>query len=205
MKTKILTGLTIFFTFGTIVAISDKNLHDAIAPYLFLTFITLYYLLKSKNKINNKNAKINNNEVESSIIYNPKATTNYDKNNFVTYNAKDFLTHTEYNFYQKISSLESNYRIIPQVNLASIVNKKGKRFQNELFRNIDFGIFTKDFKLLLLIELNDSTHQQINRRDRDLKVQKILNDCGIKLIKFYTCYPNEQHYVLNRINQYLHN
>lgn len=185
MKEKILTGLTLFFTLGVIISINDKSFYEYFAIYLFLALVSLYYLLKSKKETKdqiNQNKKTN-----SGSIYKPKS----------------LLTPTEYQFYQKISCLENSYKIVPQVNLAAIINKEESKYHSELFRNVDFGIFTKDFKLLLLIELNDSTHNKINRKDRDLKVQKILNDCNIELIKFYTCYPNEQHYVLNRINKEL--
>lgn len=48
-----------------------------------------------------------------------------------------------------------------QVNLASIISKdSNQRYQSELYRNVDYGIFSKDLtKLYLLIELNDSTHK----------------------------------------------
>ncbi len=55
--------------------------------------------------------------------------------------------------------------------------------------------------ILLLIELNDSSHNKNVRKDRDLKVKKICNDANIKLITFYTKYPNEKDYVINRIKQ----
>ena len=81
---------------------------------------------------------------------------------------------------------------------------KLRGYINELFKNIDFAIFDKDYKnVLLLIEINDSTHNKINRKDRDLKVKKICNDCNIKLITFYTKYPNEKEYVLKRIKEEL--
>ena len=35
--------------------------------------------------------------------------------------------------------------------------------------------------------------------NRDLKVQKICDDVNVKLIKFYTSYPNERNYILNRV------
>lgn len=96
--------------------------------------------------------------------------------------------------------LESEYRIIPQINLATIIKKNNGRYINELFKNIDFAIFDKELKnVLLLIELNDSSHNKTNRKDRDLRVKKICNDAGIKLITFYTTYPNEKEYVINRI------
>ena len=36
-----------------------------------------------------------------------------------------------------------------------------------------------------------------------MKVKKICNDIGVKLITFYTKYPNEKTYVINRIKSEL--
>lgn len=117
------------------------------------------------------------------------------------YCKKNLMTKTEIEFYNKIKDLEG-YIIIPQINLASIIKKEGNnKYINELFKVIDFGVFNSNYEPLLLIELNDSTHNQINRKDRDLKVKKICNDANIKLINFYTNYPNEIEYVRNRIIQ----
>lgn len=119
----------------------------------------------------------------------------------IIYEQKNFMTNAEKDFYKKIVVLEENYKIIPQINLATIVKKKSKyKYRTELYRNIDFAIFDKDLNnVLLLIELNDSTHNQKSRIDRDLKVKKICTDANLKLINFYTKYPNEQEYVIKRI------
>ena len=111
------------------------------------------------------------------------------------------MSQYEYKFYNILKELEHNYAIIPQLNLASIIYKENNnRYYNDLFRNIDFAIFTKDLKRpLLLIEINDATHEQYKRKDRDLKVQNICNTIWIRLIKFYSTYPNEKDYVLRRV------
>ena len=119
------------------------------------------------------------------------------------YIQKNFMTDCEKDFYFKLKDLENDYIIIPQLNLATVVHKVGAKYCSELFRNIDFAIFDKDYHLLLLIELNDRTHTTLKRRDRDLKVKKILDDCHIPLITFYTYYPNENQYVINRVNKVL--
>ena len=116
------------------------------------------------------------------------------------YKSKPFLTPYEMGFYKKLSRLEQyGFIVIPQVNLATIIEKENTRFRSELFRNIDFGIFNKEFNLKLLIELNDKTHHEYNRRNRYLMVKKILDECNIKLLNFYSNYPNEQSYVVNRV------
>ncbi|MBQ2946786.1 MAG: DUF2726 domain-containing protein [Bacilli bacterium] len=111
------------------------------------------------------------------------------------------MTLSELDFYNKIKILENNFKIVPQVNLGAIIKKISKnKYRSELFKNIDFAIFTKDYsKLLLLIELNDKTHNQEERKNRDQKVKMICKEAGIKLICFYTTYSNEKEYVVNRI------
>lgn len=119
----------------------------------------------------------------------------------VIYQQKSLMTASEYSFYQVIKDLEIKYKIVPQLNLASITKKILKhKFQNELYRNVDFAIFTNDYsKLLLLIELNDRSHQSPQRQLRDQKVKKICDEIGVLLMTFYTNKPNEKSYVINRI------
>lgn len=121
----------------------------------------------------------------------------------VNYVPKRFLSNNEYNFLTKFIDLENelHVHIVPQVNLASVITKiSDSRFNTELFRNIDFGIFNADYsKLLLLIELNDESHNTYHRKKRDIKVHDICNKAGIKLITFYSKYSNEKEYVKSRI------
>lgn len=123
------------------------------------------------------------------------------------YIKKKLMTQSEKNFYNKIKSLEHELpiKIIPQVNLAAIIDKTGKaKYRNELFRNIDFGIFDVELEnILLLIELNDLTHRYKSRIKRDQTVKKICNNAQIKLITFYTNKPNEPEYLHNKIKQEL--
>lgn len=121
------------------------------------------------------------------------------------YIRKDFMTASELSFYNKLKTLEEQYIIIPQLNLASIIHKIGTKYCTDLFRNIDFAIFSKKYELLLLIELNDSSHNEAKRKARDIKVKKILNECNIPLLTFYTHYSNENNDVLNRIIKALDN
>lgn len=123
------------------------------------------------------------------------------------YSTKKLMTDSELNFFNKLKYFESEYRIIPQLNLATIIKKiNNNRYASELFRNIDFAIFSKDYStLLLLIELNDRTHETKSRKKRDVKVKNICKEANIKLITFYTKYPNDEKYVINRIISELNN
>lgn len=126
-----------------------------------------------------------------------KATTD------IKYEKKPIMSDYEIMFYNRMKDLETEYNIVPQLVLSSVVDKKSKqKYRSELYRIIDFAIFSKDYsKLFLLIELNDNTHNQRKRKDRDLKVKKICNSAKIKLITFYTKYPNEKDYIINRIKK----
>lgn len=126
-----------------------------------------------------------------------------DINNKV-YTKRNLMTQSEQLFYNKLRLIEPQYKVIPQINLSAIIDKttddNKHHYRTELFRNIDFGIFTNDLSnILLLIELNDETHNQSNRKKRDYKVHEICKSANIPIITFYTKYPNEQQYVVNRI------
>ena len=124
------------------------------------------------------------------------------------YQSKQLMTQCEKYFYDiLVENFSKDYLIMPQVNLATIINKNKdfpNQYQNELYRNIDFGIFDKvNMQPLLLIEINDKTHEQPDRIKRDLKVKEICNEANIKLITFYTKYDNKKQYVIDRIKKEL--
>lgn len=133
---------------------------------------------------------------------------NKNQSSQVKYQSKQLMSEYEKYFYEILSkNFAQEYIIMPQVNLASIIEKIKdfpKQYQNELYRNIDFGIFDKNsMKPLLLIEINDKTHNQPDRIKRDLKVKEICNQANIKLITFYTKYENKPNYIVSRIKKEL--
>ena len=153
--------------------------------------------------------------VISSIVYliikkfKPKNNSkNKNQSSQVKYQSKQLMSKYEKNFYEILSkNFAQDYIIMPQVNLASIIEKIKDfptQYQNELYRNIDFGIFDKNsMKPLLLIEINDKTHNQPDRIKRDLKVKEICNQANIKLITFYTKYDNKPNYIISRVKKEL--
>lgn len=133
---------------------------------------------------------------------------NKNQSSKTKYQSKQLMSEYEKYFYEILSkNFAQEYIIMPQVNLASIIEKIKdfpKQYQNELYRNIDFGIFDKNsMKPLLLIEINDKTHNQPDRIKRDLKVKEICNQANIKLITFYTKYENKPNYIVSRIKKEL--
>lgn len=54
-----------------------------------------------------------------------------------------------------------------------------------------------------MVELNDPTHKNKDRRERDLKVQAILQEAGIPLLTLHTSYPNEETYIRKRLSEHI--
>lgn len=127
-------------------------------------------------------------------------------NGETAYSARDsIMTDCEKAFFTAFSNvLGDTYILQPQINLASIIRKEADaKYQNELFRNIDFGVFDKNYSLKLLIEINDSTHKKPDRVERDKKVRAICEKAGVPLIAFWTQYGVNEQYIRNRLAKYL--
>ncbi len=117
------------------------------------------------------------------------------KTSLITQSEKPYLTAIK-------KSLPNGYFVQPQINLASIIVKNGDfKYQNELFRNIDACIFDMSYKPIVLIEINDISHNDYRRRDRDTKVKNICEEAGIKLITFWTNYGLNQDYIYKKVNE----
>lgn len=124
----------------------------------------------------------------------------------VIYETKNAMTYNEKKLWNQLNRLfGEEYIITPQVPLSSIIRKKANtKYANELFRTIDFGIFTKtEYELIALIELNDNSHYERNRIARDYKVKDILEAAGIrnKLITLWIDKPNEDEYIIKRLKE----
>lgn len=102
------------------------------------------------------------------------------------------------------SALPEGYSVYPQINLASIINRTDVHtFQNELFRNIDFGVFDKDFALVFLIEIQDKTHLNVERQNRDKKIKMICEEAGIAIVEFWNTDRVDSEEVNRRIKEAL--
>ena len=121
------------------------------------------------------------------------------------YKPKKLLTATELKFYNAIkNAINDSYILLPQINLASIIERKDEhKYQSELYRNIDFAIFDNTYAPILLIEINDKTHNEKKRVARDIKVKEICQSAGLPLITFWTNYGVNQDYINKRIAEYI--
>lgn len=164
--------------------------------------------------------KIKQKELNSKNIYFDEKSGNYytfnvtyDKNerekqtnNDTKYKKRSIMTQCEQEFFKRLYNLlKEKYYIAFQVPLSSIVEKiSNSKYQNELYRTIDYALIDKTtYETILLIELNDRSHFEEKRIERDKKVKEICDKAGIKLITFWTNtnYTNDE--IINKIETYI--
>ena len=119
--------------------------------------------------------------------------SNSTNNTVLPYTKKDyFLTISERKFYERLESMITNSQIIvPQVVMSSIVRVNSdkstfKKRQSKINKKtLDFVIFSKPyFQPILAIEYDGSTHQRVDRIERDSFVDEVLHQSWIKIIHF---------------------
>ena len=128
----------------------------------------------------------------TSLNYEERAMDNqyFIKPNLITPNELDF-----FRIFRSV--LPNSYIVLPQVPLSSVIEKGKYTFQGELFRVLDFGIFTQWFNPLLMIEINDRTHLQEKRIGRDMKVNDICRSAGLPLLFLWTQDKHHIDYIVN--------
>ena len=88
--------------------------------------------------------------------------------------------------------------LFTQVSLYQIINCKDyKEFNRIKSKSIDFVLTEKNCKIKLCIELDDNTHNQQKRIERDNFINKIFNDLNIKLLRI----PVQNFYNLEELEQ----
>lgn len=128
-----------------------------------------------------------------------------DGNPYVYEKKSLLLTKNEQGYFTALKAqVPSGYHVFPQINLAAFVEKKdGSRFRNELFRNVDFLVTDGSFAPCIAVEINDKTHTEKDRRERDEKVKSILEEAGIPLVTLWTDYGVNDSYIKKRIDEAL--
>lgn len=121
-------------------------------------------------------------------------TTSKQKNSYLPYHKKSLLTQREYIFYKRLKLIADKYnlqvlakiRFADLVEVNSNVNPKYKQtwFYKIQAKHIDFAI-ADEMKIITLLELDDSTHSQADRIERDEFVDSVVKKCGYTIIHTY--------------------
>ncbi len=111
---------------------------------------------------------------------------NQNKINKKPYKKKSLLTEAEKKFFKMLEEAFPNYYVFPQVSMGAIVavNSKENRlgYLNKFNqKKIDFIIVNNIFEVLAIVELDDSSHDKNNDKNRD----EITNCAGYKTYRFY--------------------
>ena len=143
-----------------------------------------------------------------------------DKENKISnekyYSKGQVLTDTEVKFYNALleATAEMNVVIYPVMSLKElvyVVDEKGQKNPYKYFnkinkKHIDFTLCEpKTAKILGCIELDDATHNQEKRYERDQYVDKVLAQAGIKLLRYKTYKNYDIPYLKHRVEELLSN
>ena len=117
-----------------------------------------------------------------------------DKMNYYKekYESKRYMISlNELNFFKQLQKLinEMDLNLFTQVSLYSIIETKYKTYNYEELnriksKSIDFVIADKkSCRARLCIELDDTTHEQYDRKERDKFINELFENMGIKLLR----------------------
>ena len=113
------------------------------------------------------------------------------------YTKKPYLmTNAEREFFKVLHlAVQDKYYIVPQVQLSKIVEVKGKEkwhyeYKNKInLKSVDFVLFDKEyFTPQVVIELDDSSHEREDRKERDVFVDSVMEKISIRIVHIKTSY-----------------
>ncbi len=113
-----------------------------------------------------------------------KAKYRYNRRNF-------FLTRAEHECYDAlVEAVGTEYRIFAQVHLPTLVDHtvRGQDWRAALAhinrKSVDFVLCDKAYlSPKLAIELDDKSHERLDRQERDREVERILHEANVPLLR----------------------
>ena len=124
------------------------------------------------------------------IKTNKQITKNYVKKEYAYVKKECIMTAFELKFYQILQECISGCVIIPQAHFSMFLEHriKGQNWKAAFSRingkSVDFLICNNEMKPLFAVELDDSTHNRLERQKRDIFVNSIMNNANIPLLRF---------------------
>jgi len=93
-------------------------------------------------------------------------------------------------YHALVAEMGLDYVFFPQIHIDAIVQPTGTRndrfyaFRHINQKSVDFvACETKQLRPVFVVELDDRTHNQPKRIERDREVERILRDVGIPLVR----------------------
>lgn len=156
---------------------------SVIMIYIIMGVIAfIIYMINTTNKKENNNNKVEENKNNYNKFYRPKRY-------LITLNELKF-----YNILMEIAK-ELDLVLFSQVSLYNIIEMQKNLdyktrtiyFNKIASKSIDFVLVDKkDCRIKLCIELDDKTHNQVKRIDRDLFINQLFKELEINLLRYPT-------------------
>lgn len=106
------------------------------------------------------------------------------------YQKRYLLTKNEWYEYKKLKryAAELNLQICPKVRLLDLVEpRRGEGYMSYLgkiqSKHVDFVLCDQDLRIKAILELDDNSHNQEDRKERDLFVDEVLQSVGYRVIR----------------------
>ncbi len=169
--------------------------------YLWLAIAIIIIILFKDTIINLLRQNVNNNSTNETTI----------QIETLPYRKKDYLfSKAEKSFYEVLSliSQELNIKIFAKVRLGDLLyipkgTKDRIKYWNKIqSKHVDFVLCeNENIKPILVIELDDSSHNKASRKERDNFVDKALEDGGLKILHISAQYS----YNVNELTEKIKN
>ena len=185
--------ILVFIIFHLIVSI-------LISPLIMISIISnvkhdkkLKKIYNRENKRNNLNANVNTitNVVQNTDTNNDYVNVNTNKK-YWYYSKKQLLTNHEKYYYNALIGYANkyNFHLLAKVRLADLIEADERNYSNKQFafykiqaKHIDFALCDKsNLEPVLIIEIDDNTHNDAERIKRDNFVDEVLNKTGYKIV-----------------------
>lgn len=157
--------------------------------FIILPIIVLCFLLFTKNT--NSNGYDHDTGRQQETIIRKEESNIPKRNNYAqAYQAKYLLTRNEWYEFKKLKkyAAELNIHICPKVRLLDLVEpRKGEKYMSYLgkiqSKHVDFVLCDQDLRIKAILELDDNSHNQQDRKERDLFVDEVLQSVGYRVIR----------------------
>ncbi len=194
---KIIAVIIVLFVFGLIKQANTDPKGFLLSVQVILGIVFGIYLLKRlfRNKNLNTYTVIDSDQIR------------------LPYRRKDYLLSiAERNFYEVLNKIseENNFLLFAKVRLEDLLwLPSGLSWSERLSfrgriksRHIDFVICDREnIRPLLAVELDDSSHEREDRKERDENIDHILHDAGLPILHI----PVQQFYNLEEILNQIRN
>lgn len=158
-----------------------------------IIILPFYFMAKSTND-SKQTTKQDEKELDIQEDEKQGVMQNTDDNDEYPYQKVYLLTKNEWSFYRNLKPIADKYRlhILSKVRMADLVQiKKGltKKKRYSAFgkicsKHVDFVLADpKNLRILLVIELDDSSHDSVDGQQKDFFEDKVFETVGLPLIR----------------------